>query len=693
MPGTYYINGTILMPSNSTLWLGANVRLQQTPNTNASVIRNANWGSAAGLNWIRLTSITTTDGVNVIVTSTAPHGLSTGNYVLINGAIPDDYNGVWPITVTGPTTFQYLRDPNTGGATPQFTSPATTAPTATPTANFTTGNRVVTSVSSMTNVFPGMYVSGTGIPSGARVDTVDSATQFTLTVEGTPTANGTGVTLTISRPLQCCLADANITICGYGAIDMDIQNQTTGDTYDHYAIHMRNLGKSQFSGLRVENYGGAAIAVDGGYELLYENLWLEGGTKYQSNGIHPCDGCGRDVTMRSIRGSTKDDFMSIIQKQYAYNTIRYMDAGWPQGDITRVLVDDCIPNGCLSQVKMLACPGLVMDDIVVRGVRGRSTRGGNVAATWDALATGALASNANGTVRNLTVDSCSQNYNTQNAFLGIENNIGTLTVSNCIARGLTGTAGKFMSTLASTTISRLRLINNVVDGNQAVACTFAGSILDVEVNGLTFSGGWGAFMRWESGATAGARVRATNIINDGSQAFISAQDQAGFQLFMANCQWINRSAGNWMAGTSNPQALPARFSNVDSVIQANTHLGWGNNSVFLWDNANQVLIASSATIAVDMLRPPNKFLTVDQNMTISNPSPATVGNPFGQKIALLLRKDATANLYTITWGANYVFPAGAFVQPGAAASTRTVVEFAWDGTSRWICTSGVNSWN
>jgi hypothetical protein len=340
---------------------------------------------------------------------------------------------------------------------------------------------------------------------------------------------------------------------------------------------------------------------------------------------------------------------------------------------------------------MLACPGLVMDDIVIRGTRGRSTRGGNIAATWDALATGALAANANGTVQNLHVDACSMNRNTQNAALGIENNIGTLTVSNFVARGLTGSAAKFISTLAQTTISRLRLLNNVVEGNQAVACTFAGDIRDVEVNGLTFRGGWGAFMRWEAGATAGARVRANNVVNDGCQAFISAQDQAGFNIQQDNCQWINRSAGNWLFGTSNPQALPARFSNVDATIVANPSLGWGNNSVMIWDADAAIGLTSGPTVTVDSTRAPMKFLTVGQALTILNPSPSTVNNPVGQRIAFLLICNGTA--HAVTWGSAYIFPAGSFVQSAGVNLTRTLLEFRFDSNGKWICVSGVNSWN
>lgn len=43
-----------------------------------------------------------------IATFSSPHGLLTGRTVLISGAIEIDYNGLFVITVTSPTTFEYV---------------------------------------------------------------------------------------------------------------------------------------------------------------------------------------------------------------------------------------------------------------------------------------------------------------------------------------------------------------------------------------------------------------------------------------------------------------------------------------------------------------------------------------------------------------------------------------------------------
>jgi hypothetical protein len=54
-------------------------------------------------------------------------------------------------------------------------------------------------VASTAGVLPGMVVSGTNVPAGARVLSVDSATQLTL--DTMATAAGTGITFTVGQPL------------------------------------------------------------------------------------------------------------------------------------------------------------------------------------------------------------------------------------------------------------------------------------------------------------------------------------------------------------------------------------------------------------------------------------------------------------------------------------------------------------
>ena len=59
-----------------------------------------------------ITNATTT----ATLTTSAAHGLTTGNSVTVYGAYPYAYNGTYTITVTGATTFTYTMASNPGGS-------------------------------------------------------------------------------------------------------------------------------------------------------------------------------------------------------------------------------------------------------------------------------------------------------------------------------------------------------------------------------------------------------------------------------------------------------------------------------------------------------------------------------------------------------------------------------------------------
>ena len=91
------------------------------------------------------------------------------------------------------------------------------------TGNTSSGSAIVSSIAGLspdTGVLDiGNALSGTGIPVGARVLTIDSATQITMTANAT--ANGSGVTITREIIAKVIDADAVFTeLCG-GAVEMD----------------------------------------------------------------------------------------------------------------------------------------------------------------------------------------------------------------------------------------------------------------------------------------------------------------------------------------------------------------------------------------------------------------------------------------------------------------------------------------
>lgn len=79
------------------------------------------------------------------------------------------------------------------------------------TGNTTSGSASITSIADTTGLAAGMTVAGSGIPTGAKIATVNSGTAITLNANATATA--TGVSLTIKYPA------ANVTVYIAGVLD------------------------------------------------------------------------------------------------------------------------------------------------------------------------------------------------------------------------------------------------------------------------------------------------------------------------------------------------------------------------------------------------------------------------------------------------------------------------------------------
>ncbi|HXO84389.1 MAG TPA: head-tail adaptor protein [Gemmatimonadales bacterium] len=75
--------------------------------------------------WPAIAVAITRVGTTATATSSIAHDYVTGDYVTVAGATPSGYNGRFPVTVTGPTTFTYVVDgalvtPATGTVTTTF---------------------------------------------------------------------------------------------------------------------------------------------------------------------------------------------------------------------------------------------------------------------------------------------------------------------------------------------------------------------------------------------------------------------------------------------------------------------------------------------------------------------------------------------------------------------------------------------
>ena len=74
----------------------------------AAVIENVNVfiPVTSGVNWPYLASVTITGSTTTCTVTHTTHGLSTGDYIFIEGAVEDEYNGSHQITVTGLTCYR-----------------------------------------------------------------------------------------------------------------------------------------------------------------------------------------------------------------------------------------------------------------------------------------------------------------------------------------------------------------------------------------------------------------------------------------------------------------------------------------------------------------------------------------------------------------------------------------------------------
>ena len=104
--GTYSINDSLVIKSNTRFRLAPCVTITPANGLNKNLLINqaySTWGTTFP---VTIGSTTTT---TVPVAATA-HGFSTGDYVLISGASPSNFNGVFQVTVADANDFTYQMD-------------------------------------------------------------------------------------------------------------------------------------------------------------------------------------------------------------------------------------------------------------------------------------------------------------------------------------------------------------------------------------------------------------------------------------------------------------------------------------------------------------------------------------------------------------------------------------------------------
>lgn len=669
--GTYLINDTLFLPSNTHLRLGKNTEIKQASGVHKNQFRNKNFGEQDGTTWIGISSITAS-GTTATVTTTAAHGLTTGEHVNVLGALQKYYNNVHKITVTGANTFTYSLDVYSGYT---YTTPATFTSTSI-TGTSSAGSKVVTGVSTLTGVYAGMVVTGTNIPDNTFIDLIDSATQITLNQNATGANSG----LTVSFPLRCHKADVNISITG-GIINYNAAEQGPVDDHSLYSVVFRHVKGVSFRDIVFRDIGLGAITVEGGHDVLYENIEMYGSDTHQSNGIHPVDWSGSNVVVYNCRGQTKDDLISVIGKQYA----QYSDAGSPIGDIVDMDIENINSYGTTAVVKLLPIPGREMDNISIRNLRGRSSSGTICNVVWDSVNTGAHAAGAIGTVKNLHLYNIATRENSVGTVLAMTCHVSNLVFER--TKAILSGNGKLVSIPAGVTVDRMHIDQSRITGGslpvQVVGTLSHMLLTDTKLESV------GVFAKFESGAPA-PRIQAVNVDMDACGTLLSFVAQQGITGSFTNIEFRNYTS-NFIICASNPQAF-FRFNGCN-IAQGNLYSGTWNNAAFWWnDSYGYENYAAAASFTPDGLKYPRKRINLNQNATINNTTNILeYNNQDGLRVTFMIREDATGN-HTVTWGTQYVFQV-AFVQSGAGSANKTtLVEFEHDGKGKLHQIGSTNVW-
>jgi hypothetical protein len=166
-------------------------------------------------------------------------------------------------------TGWYLPDNAATDATPTFT------------ADTTNTNAVLTNVSSTTNVYVGQALSGTGIAAGARVQSIDSATQITMTLAATATNATQTITFTriakiIDSDFPSDINGAFVTIDGWTFIvdpttrriyNSDLNSVTSWDASNYITF-----GENADVPAALAKYGNRLLCLGRSSSELYENV-------------------------------------------------------------------------------------------------------------------------------------------------------------------------------------------------------------------------------------------------------------------------------------------------------------------------------------------------------------------------------------------------------------------------------------
>lgn len=370
-PGTYYVNDTIPLESNTRIDVGPGVTIKQANGTNKPVFASKSRSSTkvpttGALSWSLVTVVTgeTRIQINVPLTN---HGYSVGDAVSIQGAMNFGWNGTYLVCgVSDANNFQVWGYVIPDDATPLLLPIADACFTARIGGTVMTVNQTRDSSGTKYGVIAnGATVTGVNVSlsAGTAITSFGTGTGGSGTYNVSPSQNaktGTYVTGTITGyyPVTVAAACQSICIEGEGTIDYNYAGNTGSIGPDRFMLELVNVYRPTVRGVRLKNaYKYASHMANSSYCTVRDvDLdTLSDGIHFQGS-IWGCD-------VRNITGGAGDDIVAFTGGDYAYYTEGV-------GDFHGIVVDGVFPTDGYYALKLTGNDSHRYRSVVIRNIAG-----------------------------------------------------------------------------------------------------------------------------------------------------------------------------------------------------------------------------------------------------------------------------------------------------------------------------------
>lgn len=731
--GDYYINESLLMPSDSALYLDAGIVLKLLSASNRVMVRSSNARMAYDGNAVAMI------GVQILYADTASAS-GTGTLTYTNSGTtlkwqaPGDSAGT-PVDISAAGFFM-LPSGTAGKALYVIAPTALSRPSADKTCGVYVSTIkgavscsavVASNVATITETSHGrevgdmleIYRPSSGRSVVSEIASVTNTNVYTVAWTVTDFASE-AVVVNGTR---------NISIYGPGVLDGNWANQTNLGTIEKYPLYLRNVSKYRIKDLTIRNASRSASICQSSDGIVRNIFGNNVGVLFQWEGATS----RAKVSGITSYSSDADDILALSVTNVAVDTAYSFTGSDYIGNITDIDIDGVISEGGHNcALKITGYTGCTFDGITVRGIRGYGTNPAIMAVDDVASLVGA-------SLKSIMVEGCSWRVvgGTVGEVINFTMSGGatSIKINNSDWNG-TGVVGIRLSA-ASGTIANLETSNIVsnnsptgswisctqtVDNISLNGCNFVlgsganvfnatsstCSVTSISVNGGSWSGNSGAYgihhsdglifnvfysnlyagdirniYESESTADNSPRISINGVHQQGTATGVTLKS-AGATL----------NVGNWSAGSLGNNLIQDNTGTTLTSLNAGTINTTSN--LFLGNGTARTVKGLNFTQSPSFSATPTWRIS---NGNIISPGALTAAitaitlqdiPPAGQSGAFIFTQGGAGN-FAITAPATWKFPTAAFVTGGAAATgTKTVLNWVSDGTN--LVMQGTNAW-